>query len=281
MPLAPRALFAGLVDDAALFPPGNAAMDVGLRDHAAHLASPYGDLIGPFLCPVTRIDELTAALDEAGHLDVSLVVDATGEPTHHALRSTGSDQRLTLVGIEAAYSRLGDDAAGVGRNLLRLPGTAGFLEVPRTAFEAALALAGTSGWQAAKYRSGGTTAEAFPSGSELAAFLVACAKRSLPFKLTAGLHHAVRNTDAETGFEQHGVVNVLMATRAALAGQDVNSVMEVLEERNTDALCAAVAKWSEDDALAERRAFRSFGCCGVTDPINELGAVGLLEGEAP
>jgi hypothetical protein len=279
MPPAPRALLAGLVDDAALFPPGNAAMDVGLSAHREHFVSWYSDLVGPFLCPVSRIDELTSALTVTRHLNLSLVVDTAGEATHHALRVSAADPRLSLVGIEAAHSRLGDDARVIGENLRRLPSTVGFLEVPRSDFDDSLDLVTEGGWLAAKYRTGGTTPDAFPSARELAAFLVACAKRSLPFKLTAGLHHAVRNSDVDTGFEQHGVLNVLVATRAALDGQDADQVAQLLEERDADALVGVVSGWSEDDVLQVRQAFRSFGCCGVTDPTNELMALGLLEGE--
>jgi hypothetical protein len=279
MPPAPRALFAALVDDAALFPPGNAPMAVGLAEHAAHQESTYSDVVGPFLCPVSRIDELTSTLTGDQRLAVSLVVDAVGEPTHHALRVTGADPRLSLVGIEAAHRRLGDDAAVVGENLRRLPATVGFLEVSRRGFDDSLALVAEGGWQAAKYRTGGTTHDAFPSARELAAFLVACAERELPFKLTAGLHHAVRHTDAVTGFENHGVLNVLVATLAAKTGDKADAVAEKLEDRAPDSLVAVVRSWPGRDVIGVRALFRSFGCCGVTDPINDLIALGLLDEE--
>jgi hypothetical protein len=277
MPPASRALFAGLIDDAALFPPGNAPMGVGLAAHGEHNVSSYGDLVGPFLCPVSRIDELTSALTEGQRLDVSLVVDMTGEATHHALRVGGADPRLSLVGIEAAHRRLGDDATAIGENLRRLPATVGFLEVPRDHFDDSLGLVAKGGWQAAKYRTGGTTADAFPSERELAGFLVACAERELPFKLTAGLHHAVRHTDGVSGFENHGVLNVLVATRVAQAGEGTDAVAFALEERDHDVLVTAVTSWSDTDAIHARRLFRSFGCCGVTEPIDDLITLGLID----
>jgi hypothetical protein len=278
MPLAPRALFAGLIDDAALFPPGNAPMVAGLHGHGEHRASSYAEVVGPFLCPVTRMDELTSALGDDGRLALSLVVDVTGEASHHAMRVTGADPRLSLVGIEAAQRRLGDDAVVIGESLRRLPATVGFLEVPRTGFDDYLDLIAEGGWQAAKYRTGGTTADAFPEAPELAAFLVACADRELPFKLTAGLHHAVRHTDDVTGFENHGVLNVLVATRVAQAGEGVDAVAAALEERAADPLVTAVMSWSDTDATRSRRLFRSFGCCSVTDPVDDLTALGLLAG---
>lgn len=277
MPPAPRALLAGLVDDAALFPPGNAAMADGLRDHAAHRASSYAEIVGPFLCPVSRVAELVSALPAGQQLELSLVVDVAGEASHMALRAAGSDGRLRLVGVEAAQARLGDDAAVVGENMRRLPTTVGCLEVPRTGFDDGLDLVAKGGWQAAKYRTGGTSPGAFPTEHELAGFVVACAGRGLPFKLTAGLHHAVRQVGAGTGFEHHGVLNVLVATDLARRGGDVADVAEQLAERDAAALVARAASWSEADAVAVRRLFRSFGCCGVTDPIDDLAALGLTD----
>jgi hypothetical protein len=280
MPPAPRVLFAGLVDDAALFPPGNAPMAIGVKQHGEHHASSYGDLVGPFLCPVSRIDELTAALTEDQRLAVSLVVDVTGEATHRALRISAADPRLSLVGIEAADARLGADAAAVGANLRRLDGVTGYLEVGRRGFDDSLDLVGTTGWHGAKYRTGGTTAEAFPTENELAAFIVACARRQIPFKLTAGLHHAVRGNDPTTGFEHHGVLNVLRATAEAIDGGHIRATALWLADRDPTAVADSARHLDAPTAEYLRRTFRSFGCCGVTDPVDDLIALDLLEGEA-
>ncbi len=114
---------------------------------------------------------------------------------------------------------------------------------------------------------------------EVAAFLVAVTARELPFKLTAGLHHAVRSTDPVTGFEQHGVLNVLVATRVAQQGGGAAEVAAVLAQRDPATLLAFVGAWDDATCADVRRSFRSFGCCGVTDPIDELVGLGLLEGE--
>ena len=278
MPVVPRRLFAGLVDDAALFPPGNAPMQEALTEHARHRSSSYAGLVGPFLCPSTRVDEMRDALPAGQPLAVSLVMDADGDDAHQALRTAGQDERISLVAVEAAHTRLGSDAATVGANIRRLPSVAGFLEVDREDLGQSLDLVGPSGWQAAKYRTGGASAEAFPTEQQLADFLVAGAERGLPFKLTAGLHHVLRHTDEETGFEHHGVLNLLVATADALAREEPGQVVATLAERDVEPLVARVRSWSELDCLAVRGSFRSFGCCGVTEPIGELAALGLLEG---
>ena len=220
--------------------------------------------------------ELRAHLPADESIRLALVFDVDGEEAHAALRACGADETLQLVGVEASAARLGADAATVGRNLTRLPGVTGALEVPRTGFDEALSLVGPEGWTVAKYRTGGTTADAFPGEAELAAFLVAAVARRVPVKLTAGLHHAVRGTDAGTGFEHHGVLNVLVATRVAQGGGGVEDVAAVLAQRAAPALLEFVAEWDESTCGDVRATFRSFGCCGVHDPLDELAGLGLL-----
>ena len=41
----------GLVDDAAVFPPGNAALPDAVAAHREHRAAWYADLVGPLLVP--------------------------------------------------------------------------------------------------------------------------------------------------------------------------------------------------------------------------------------
>jgi|tagenome__1003787_1003787.scaffolds.fasta_scaffold20108502_2 hypothetical protein len=59
-------------------------------------------------------------------------------------------------------------------------------------------------------------------------------RAGLPFKATAGLHHAFRSTDPGTAFEQHGFLNLITAVDAALALADEASVARLLAERKAD-----------------------------------------------
>ncbi|MEP6762562.1 MAG: hypothetical protein ABJA93_14510, partial [Sporichthyaceae bacterium] len=97
MPVALRRLFAGLVDDAALFPPGSAAMPAALADHARHRSAPYAGLVGPFVCPTTRLAELRETLPAGQHLAASLVVDDGAAVTAEALHAATADGRISLV----------------------------------------------------------------------------------------------------------------------------------------------------------------------------------------
>ena len=53
----PRALFTGLIDDAAVFPPGNASIADALTAHAHHRRQWYAAFVGPLLLPAAELAE--------------------------------------------------------------------------------------------------------------------------------------------------------------------------------------------------------------------------------
>lgn len=277
VPVVPRSLFSSLVDDAALFPPREAPVASAVAEHLMWRQTPKSDLIGSFLCPATLIADLCTALPVDDALTLSVVVDGDSAALAEALQVIAADPRLILVGVEASHERLGDEAVAVGAMVDQLPGVHGVLEVPREDFEESLAFVEPGLWNVAKYRTGGATAEAFPREAELAHFLSVCVQSGLPFKLTAGLHHAVRNYDARHGFQQHGVLNVLLATDAALAEEPVDVVAALLAQRDPQFLLARLKHWETERCAIVRTAFRSFGCCSLGEPLAELRSLDILQ----
>ncbi len=284
----------GLVDDAAVFPPGNAPLDVAIRAHAEHRAAPYADLVGPLVVgdamlpglvstdPTSRNERLAIAVVVSGGagalepavswatraegvvlrgVEIALRDSATGELAYNARRIVTAVDQLVSTGLL-------DDEVPV------------YVETPRL-----FAAQPTPDWLAAldevaamdhrlKFRTGGVDAGAFPSSTELATLIGAALDRELAFKCTAGLHHALRHRDAETGFEHHGFLNVLVATRAALDGASTADVAAVLDESDPTRLTGGT---DETGLAGARRWFRSFGSCSVLDPLHDLTALGLLE----
>jgi hypothetical protein len=104
---------------------------------------------------------------------------------------------------------------------------------------------------------------------------VVCAE-GVPFKATAGLHHAVRHLDRDTGYPHHGFLNLLVAVARALAGQDGAAVTAVLESTDADALVAEVGGLPEPAVRAVRQVFASYGSCSLAEPVADLEALGLL-----
>ncbi len=139
----------------------------------------------------------------------------------------------------------------------------------------------------AKIRTGGVTPDAIPSVDSLAAYILACAERRLPFKATAGLHHPVRSNRALT-YEadsrcaiMHGFINVFLA--AAFAWQGQRHIHDLLAETDPAAFRfdehAHWRDWSLSvDQIAEaRRNFaHSFGSCSFEEPVEDLKRFGWL-----
>jgi hypothetical protein len=291
-PTGAPALLHALVDDAAIFPPGNAPMPTAVFAHREHASGWFADLLGPFLCADQRLPELQAVLaDTAELLPLSLVVTGGAGAIEPALRWAGREPGIRLCGLEVALRSTDDLVAGARRIASVLAAALpddvpGFVEIPRPADAAAPG----ADWLAAldvlaeadlrvKYRTGGLTAGDFPSEWELAGLLEAALDRELAVKCTAGLHRAVRRTAPTTGFEEHGFLNVALATRAALDGADRADVAAVLARRDRDEVAESVRALSSEQAASTRRWFTSFGSCSVTEPLDELVELGLFSKE--
>lgn len=278
------ALFDNLVDDAAIFPPGNAPMDVAVKAHRELRAGPLDPLVGVFLCAASRLDELRAQLRDGDQLRLGLVVD-TGVPgVSAAVSAATAEPRIALQMVEVALqgeTELIAEATVAITTLAALPtATRGFVEVPRKpGWRDALGVIAATGPGAelgAKLRTGGATARHFPTAGEVADFIVTCVEATLPFKCTAGLHRAVRHTAADTGFEHHGFLNILLATGAAISGANRDAIEATLAERDPAALTAALRDVDDATATQARVHFVSFGTCSVAEPAADLADLGLL-----
>jgi len=286
-----RRLLSAMLDDAALFPPGNAPMAAAVAAHDGHERAWYADLVGPFVCLDIRLDELAAVVAASPPRDeplaVSVIVTGGAEAIGPAVDAIAADARLKLAAIEVAppagggFSVTGVVEAAREAAQQAAPmtssGIASFIEVARgRTADAALDAIAEGGGQV-KLRTGGITAHAFPSERELAWLLHAVLDRGLAFKCTAGLHGAVRHTEPETRFEHHGFANLLLAVDAALAGAGVDDLAALLAERRAAAVASSVWALDAEAVAAVRERFASFGTCNVTDPIDDAVALGLLE----
>ena len=282
LPPALPAAWRGLVDDAAIFPPGDAPLADAAAVHVARRSQPYGDLVGTLVVRDTDIPALRST-------PIALSVVLTGGAGQVAgAAELCRKLHIALEGLEIALRDDGvaGDLAGNARRVVAAVDAARadgvlddhvpiYVELPATE---------SRGWLAAadvvaenelrlKFRTGGLEASAFPTSSTLARWIDAALDRETPFKCTAGLHRAVRHTSAD-GFEHHGFLNVLVATRLLFDGTPLGDVVEVLELRDGAALAAQAR---DLDLAGARRWFTSFGSCDVEEPRTDLLTLGLLE----
>jgi hypothetical protein len=278
-----------LVDDAAMFPPGNAPLPDAVAAYRERRDEPWAPLVGPLVVSDRSLPDLASLLagdDDVPPVPVSVVCSggagSLGPTAHWAGEAGGAELRA----LEIALRDL-DDLPGSARRVVRAAEavTVSGVEVPVHVEVPLPARAEeTPGWLDAldeiaaadlrlKFRTGGPDADLVPTPEALAAGIEAALDRELVFKCTAGLHHAVRHHDSATGSVQHGFLNVLLATRASLDGQDA---VAALTETDRVAVLARVEEVGADALVRARRWFASFGCCGVQDPYQDLVDLGLV-----
>jgi len=272
-------LFRDLIDDAAIFPPGNSPLDAAVGAHREHRESSYAAALGAFVVTDLRLPEVARE-------GLPLTVVVTGgagsiEGVAKLVNRAGADLR----GIEIALRDV-DDPVGNARRIALAVQTARdeellaedlpiYVELPHVSntsrwFESADVVAENE--FRLKFRTGGLDAELFPHPHALSRWITAALDRETAFKCTAGLHNAVAHTDPETGFEHHGFLNILAATEASLAGGDP---LGVLTERDATTVADLAAKVPD----TTRRWFTSFGSCSVLEPLEDLVNLGLVDAE--
>jgi hypothetical protein len=267
-----------LVDDASLLPPSLTGLPDAVAKYGDHCAAWYAGLLGPLLLPAS----LTSTDVPARDLPVAVLGDVPVSALPvvvEKLRAAGA----SVEHLEAAVARRGEDPQP---GLVTLRGLAAaddnlmvYAEIPLSwgllgALDTVADLRAEGLRIAPKFRVGGLAAELFPTPVELAAVICACRDRRLPFRLAAGLRHAIRHTDPETGFTHHGFLNVLTAAVVAADGAEVAEVAELLAATHPLPLVEP-ARARRDSA---RPLFAGFGAVNVVEPMTELVRLGLING---
>ncbi|MBW8485845.1 hypothetical protein K1Y72_25935 [Actinomadura sp. PM05-2] len=269
-------VLAGLVDDAGLFPPTALPMDAALARHRRDLAAAHPMLTHRFLCPASRWDELAGRLRPGEErLRVGVILDGVLPPLE-------SDRHVVEL-VEVPLGMGGRAAvAAVLQRTADVPVPV-FVEPVRGPDQVA-AIGQIAEWRerdaaaprGAKVRCGGLRAGAFPAGTELAAFVTACAGLGVPFKATAGLHRALPYVDAATGFRHHGFLNLVLATARAVQGEGPEEVAKCFAE-GAD-VPAALAALPADVAERTRALLVSYGSCSTDEPVEQVARYGLAKG---
>ncbi|GIE99421.1 hypothetical protein [Paractinoplanes rishiriensis] len=272
------AVVAGLCDDAAVFPPGLTPLPDAVRAYRDRQGTWYADLVGPLVLTAAALPELAPLLtadDPPLPVSVTLPDGPAGLP---GVLAGASALPIELRSVEVAVpegvapGELADRLAGAGSLEV-------YVEVPRDHRRLPL-IEAIAGRYRAKFRTGGVRADLHPGEAELAGAIAAVVAAGVPFKATAGLHHAVRNTDPVTGFEQHGFLNLLLATDSLAGGGSESDARALLAERRAATVAGLIGDLGEARVRRARSAFTSFGTCSITDPLKELVDMGVVAGGA-
>jgi hypothetical protein len=303
-PASLRALLARSIDYAGLFPPANLALEPALRNFSEYIRVPESWMLGAFILPIAEFDAAARHLSDFdyGH---PLRISALGPRTDNAeafLKSLSA----TIAALATFQSHF--ENAAIEQLEMPVPGEVDdellkavrqrlgdsdlktFWEAKADAAERVTELlsennvANTGRKLGFKLRTGGVTAEAFPSSAQIATALAAAGTRGVPMKFTAGLHHPVRLFHDSVKTRMHGFLNVLGAGVLALEHDWRQSeVIQMLDDEDAGSFSFtedffAWREWKiSTEAIAARRELvTSFGSCSFDEPREDLRALKLL-----
>jgi hypothetical protein len=303
VPQSLRTLLAHSIDYAGMFPPCSLDLEQALKNQSDYVRSPDAWILSAF---VLSVDQFTAAKEHLSQFDPQhpLRVSALGPKTHNAAAFLAVLPKV--VSALQSFSAHNVDLLVVDQFEMLLPSDA---DLDLLQYARSLVGELTTFWEAPvemaarmiallaehnsdtdslpfgyKLRTGGVTADAFPSSAQIAKALVLPADYQVPMKFTAGLHHPIRQFRAEVQTKMHGFLNVLGA--AVLAAEhkwNEEQTARMLDDEDASSFSFADdffgwREWKIDsDRLEARRKFvTSFGSCSFDEPREDLHLLGLL-----
>ncbi|MDQ6808650.1 MAG: hypothetical protein M3Z64_04395 [Verrucomicrobiota bacterium] len=300
-----RALLAGSIDYAGLFPPAELDLEPALKNYAEYVRTADVWMLGAFVLPLAKLEAAAANLapfDVEHRLRIAAlggktesaaeflkVVASAAESIAAFNKANGATASVDQLEMPVAAGVDADSLAEASAALSALK-LAAFVEAHTDEAERTIALlaeqreAGSGVNVGFKLRTGGVIASAFPSSVQIARALVAAVQHKVPIKFTAGLHHPIRGFRQSVQTKMHGFLNVLGA--GLLAGEhewDVQQTAAMLEDESPDSFVFdddtfTWRDWSiTTDQITARRAFvTSLGSCSFDEPREDLHAFRLL-----
>ncbi|HEU5219114.1 MAG TPA: hypothetical protein VFU23_10675 [Gemmatimonadales bacterium] len=295
LPPVVRALLAGAIDYAGLFPPAELDMGTAVSRYLVHRAGPDAWALGRFVVPSSRLDALAVETragaeglpeGEARLIPLTVLLGADTAGDVEAVETFNRECLVNGARVDAVEVKAATDEV-VHRVLEVIPARwVRYVEVPLGEGTPSALDAVRDGGAFAKVRTGGTVAEAIPTPERLIEFLEGVKLRRLAFKATAGLHHPVRGLYRLTGAPDgplgvtYGYLNLMIAAGILWRGGDRTLAREALLESdiesytiNGDALLWHDLRF-EGDAIERMRSafFHGFGSCSFSEPLRELPA---------
>ena len=295
-----------MIDYAGLFPPANLSLDAAIENYAQYINSEDSWMLGPFILPVSKLDELHTYADlflEKKPLKLSITGRKSDSKNQCLVQlkedfeqiqsfSSQSHQwssveafEIPLPPVVPTQVLLEDISKGAETLGMKV-----FCEVSLPTYDDwkghvsgtldAIAVFNSvhSNQLAVKLRTGGVKAEMFPSTEQVAFVIAACRDRDLPIKFTAGLHHPIRMYREEVQTKMHGFLNIFLAGMLAYHLKlDENMIEEILTDEKANHFILADHRlgWKQLSITTEeikelRNVLCSFGSCSFDEPREEL-----------
>jgi hypothetical protein len=292
-------LLRNAIDYAGLFPPAKLGMHAAVESYAAYIASEHSWMLGRFIVPLSRLGEFERAsrhtLPGEGrtpwHLSVLGGTNARDDlaaihtfNAEHADSSPAGHAIIDTIEIKASTPEEVCAFADAPHSLSL------YFEIPIDSDPAPLIGSIAKAGARAKIRTGGTSEESIPRASDIIRFMAECTRASVPYKATAGLHHAIKGRYRLT-YEPNslsammfGFLNVFIAGAFLATGMPEDDALLALEERSGDAFLIddEGISWrgyrlgSNDLTRFRQHNIVSFGSCSFLEPVEELRDLGIL-----
>ncbi len=285
-----RSFMTGLIDYAGLFPPAQLEMGPAVLQYAEHKPTAASWMLGRFICPVSRLDAFESTLNDDLGADfqppweLSALIGPKRQDEFERLLvlEDTHEGRIAVPAVELKVANPDE----IEHVLDVVPDNITvYFELPLQDDFRGLVTAIAGSGHAAKIRTGGVTADLFPSIDTVARFIVACQQCNVPFKATAGLHHPIRHFNESVNTTMHGFLNVFGAAIACRTHNlEVDAVARILESENAsdfefaDDSCRLL-DWTltaEEIDVARTQFARSYGSCSFNEPLEDLQSINLL-----
>jgi hypothetical protein len=288
---AAETLLRRVVDYAGLFPPAALDMGTAVRNYQNYLRGDHGWMLGSFVVSAARLEEFVGAFEQVccGERESpwTLSIVCTGEAADDARRIAGFRQGAVFIGSLEAKAT---DPCAAEEFLELLPAArARYVEFPPERAAEMLPVLADHGSRA-KIRMGGVTPETTPSIENVTQFLTACVRERVPFKATAGLHHAIRAVRPLTEepdsprATMHGFLNLFLGAALAYFGADQQAIVRTLAEQDASVFRVddELIRWHDHTLTADqiervRSEFAmSFGSCSFIEPVDDMKEMGWI-----
>lgn len=296
-----RALLTRTIDYAGMFPPCSLELEPALKNQAGYVRSGESWMLSTFVLPIAKFGataELVSQFDKQHPLRVS----ALGPKTENAA-AFQTELKNSVEAIRALQQQHRDLVSVTQLEMFvphdvdagKLTETAtllsdlkiqAFWEAPAEWSEQMIVSLARMKQPLFGYklRTGGVTADAFPSSVQIARAILASTKHHVPIKFTAGLHHPVRQFRDEVKTEMHGFLNVLGAgVLSAEHHWDEAQTVDMLEDQTAKSyeFHDTVFAWRDweitlDRIKARRKFVTSFGSCSFDEPREDLRGLGIM-----
>lgn len=303
-----KPFLAKILDYAGLYPPANLPLEEAFKNFLDYQDSPDSWMLSRFVIPAKRLPHLTPLMPAAASVLAFSTLGRSGSTADEFIanlkldledirtfRETyGATVIVDMFEVALPSSALTDatqthDLVKSASDVLNKNGITVFFEAP---FDVAQG----EGWKARaenliralrklkdrhigfKLRTGGVTADAFPSTEQVAWTIASVRDAGVPLKCTAGLHHPIRHYNDSVQTKMHGFLNVFGAGVLAEAhGLSQTQIQAILEDENPANFTFDENGFTWKDLriatseITKSRLFAtSFGSCSFDEPREDL-----------